>query len=174
MMYGLLAEFSGSAALLRAVRTAREKGFCCVDAHTPFPIEGMEEAIGFSETRLPLIVGLAGTLTLIGVTWGLWYVDTRFLPIYIGGRPLASWPAYAIPGFEATVLIAAIAAVVVMLWMNRLPKLHHPLFAVERFARATQDRFFLLIRADDPLFEAEATRSFLANLGAEAVEEVGA
>lgn len=171
-LYGLLAEFERSDALLAAVRRTREQGYRHIDAHTPFPLEDMEEALGFSETRLPWIVGIAGAVGLAVAVWGMWYVDVDFLLIRIGGRPFASWPAYVVPAFEVTVLAAAIAAVIAMLVMNRLPRLNHPLFNVPRFTRASQNGFFLLVRSDDPRFEPTVTGRFLSSLGAIAVEEV--
>ncbi len=171
-LYGLLAEFDKSETLLAAVRRTRDEGYRCIDAHTPFPLEEMEEALGFSETRLGWIVSIAGAAGLAIAIWGMWYVDVDFLLIRIGGRPFASWPAYVVPGFEVTVLVAAIVAVVAMLVMNRLPRLNHPLFNVPRFARASQNRFFLLVRSDDPRFEPTVIVPFLSSLGAIAVEEV--
>lgn len=162
--YGLLAEFADVDALLRAAESARAAGYRRLDAYTPFPVEGLSEALGMRHTRLPWIVlggGVVGALAGYGLQY---WVSAIEYPLNVGGRPLHSWPAFIPVTFELTILVAALAAVLGMLALNGLPMPHHPLFGVEAFSLASRDRFFLCIEARDPRFDAERTRSFLESL----------
>jgi hypothetical protein len=111
---------------------------------------------------------------LVGGTGGYflqWYA-TRDFPLNVGGRPVHSWPAFVPATFELTVLTASIVGVLALLWLAGLPRLHHPIFAATGIERATQDRFFLCVCADDPLFGARDLATLLTRAGAEFVEEV--
>ncbi|HWP65865.1 MAG TPA: DUF3341 domain-containing protein [Candidatus Limnocylindria bacterium] len=173
-LYGLLAEFDDPTALVQAVRATRAAGYRKVDAFTPFPIEEVIEALEIHEKRLPMLVLLGGILGgLAGYALCYWTSVIDY-PINVGGRPLHSWPAFIPPTFETTVLGASFAAVLGMLVLNGLPRPHHPLFAVPRFALSTNDRFFLCIRSTDPLFDRDDTRRFLERLVPRQVSEVDA
>ena len=140
--YGVMGEFETPEQLLAAARKAREAGYKHIDAYTPFPIEGLSQAIGFRWTAVPLITllgGLGGGLTGFGLQY---WVAAITYPQNIGGRPFNSWPAFIPVTFELTVLGASICAVVGMLALNKLPQPYHPVFSVDRFARASTDRFF--------------------------------
>jgi hypothetical protein len=171
-LYGLVAEYTSAEALVNASRSAREAGYHRMDAYSPFPVEGLIEAMGKRSTRLPFIVLLGGLLGGLGGYLLQYYTSVHAYPLNVGGRPLHSWPAFIPVTFECTVLGAALAAVIGMLTLNGLPMPYHPLFHVERFARASRDRFFLCIEAADPLFNLEATRDFLKSTGAREVTEV--
>jgi hypothetical protein len=161
-VYGLMAEFGGPEELLEATRGAYERGYRMMEAYTPFPVEGLAEALGFTRNRVPAVVFTGG---LVGGFLGFfmqWYSAVMDYPINVGGRPLNSWPAFIPITFEMTVLGAALAAVVGMLLMNGLPRPYHPVFNVPDFALASNDRFFLSIQARDPLFEPEATFRMLS------------
>jgi hypothetical protein len=171
-LYGLLAEFDDPTALVQAIRATRSAGYRKIDAFTPFPIEAVIEALDVHEWRLPLLVLLGGVLGgLFGYGLAYWTAAIDY-PINVGGRPLNSWPSFIPITFETTVLGASLSAVLSMLVLNGLPMPHHPLFAVPRFALSTKDRFFLLIRASDPLFERDATRRLLERLVPRQVSEV--
>jgi len=171
--YGLLAEFRSPQALLDAVLRAKERGYRAMDAFTPYPVEAVSEEIeNHRRSKVPLLVllgGLAGAVAGFGLQYWTSAID---YPINVGGRPLNSWPAFVPVTFELTILFAAFAAVFGMFILNRLPEPYHPVFNVEGFERALQDRCFLLIESKDPEFELDETRSFLRELGPEEVHEV--
>jgi hypothetical protein len=171
-LYGLLAEFDDPTALVSAARRTHDAGYRRVEAYTPFPVEELTEALHLRPTRLPWVVLIGGLVGCVGAYFMQDYASAVDYPINIGGRPLHSWPAFVPITFELTVLVAALAAVLGMLALNRLPMPHHPLFHVPEFARATRDRFFLCIEATDPRFDETATRQFLVGLQARNVWDV--
>ncbi len=171
-IYGLLAEFDNPTALVSAARRAFEAGYRNMGAYTPFPVEGLAEALGYHKTRLPMVVLIGGLVGCVGGFFMQWYASVIGYPLNIAGRPLNSWPAFIPITFELTVLCAALAAVLGMLAMNGLPQPYHSLFHHPRFAQATRDRFFLSVQAVDPLFDLQATKQFLVELGPKDVAEV--
>jgi len=171
-IYGLMAEFDSPDDLLAAAKRAHTEGYRRMDAYSPFPVEGLAEAIEVRHTRLPLLVLIAGILgALVGFV-SQYYVTVFDYPINVGGRPLNSWPAYIPITFEVTILFAALTAVFGMIAMNGLPMPYHPVFNVPAFGGASRDRFFLCIEAADPRFDREGTRRFLEGLQAREVSEV--
>lgn len=171
-LYALLAEFDEGDDLVASVERARDAGYTEIDAYAPFPIPGLTRALGFRSTGLPLLVlsgGIAGAVGGFGLQYWVSVVD---YPLNVGGRPLNSWPAFLPVTFEFAILIAAFAAVLGMLALNGLPQPWHPLFGVEQFRRATQDRFFLVIKATDPMFHRQTTGDFLKQLPVAGVCEV--
>ena len=171
-LFGVMGEFSTPEDLLTATKRAREVGYKHVEAYTPFPVEGLSEAVGFRWTAVPLLTlmgGVGGGLTGFGLQY---WVAAITYPINIGGRPLNSWPAFIPVTFELTVLGASIFAVFGMLALNKLPQPYHPVFNVARFAQASTDKFFLCIEARDPKFDLVETSKFLQSLHAQHVNEV--
>lgn len=171
-IYGLMAEFDNPAALVAASRRAREEGYRQMDAYTPFPVEGLAEAVGFRHTRLPLVVLIGGMVGCIGGFLLQYYTSVIDFPLNVGGRPFNSWPSFIPVTFEMTILAAALSVVLGMLALNGLPMPYHPVFNVDRFALATRDRFFLCIEATDPKFDREGTTRFLEGLKPRGVYEV--
>lgn len=173
-LYGVLAEFANAEQLLAAVARARTESLHAVfEAYSPLPVEGLAEALGPRKAdRIPFwmllgaIAGGAGTFALE------WYAAVWNYPINVGGRPTGSWQAFLPPAIEMAVLGAAIFGVLAMLIGNGLPRWHHPLFAVESFGRASNDRFFLVVRAVDPDFDAQRARAFLQTLAPLTIQEV--
>jgi hypothetical protein len=170
--YGVLAEFRTSDELLHATRRAWEKGYRRMDAYSPFPVEGLAEALGFHRTAVPAVVFLGGVFgAVLGYAMQVW-MNVVDYPLNVGGRPLNSIPAWIIIMFELTILLGASFAVLGMLALNRLPEPYHPVFNVPAFARASSDRFFLSIEASDPLAASENPRAFLEALRPEGVWDV--
>jgi hypothetical protein len=170
--YGLLAEFDTASALLEAARQAHARGYSEMDAYSPFPVEGLAEALGSRGTSIPLITlsgGIVGALSGYALQY---YVHVIALPINVGGRPLNSWPAFVPVTFEMAVLFAALFTLVALLIANRLPEPYHPVFNVNAFARASRDRFFLCVESRDPLFDRDVTSDLLLSLGAREVAYV--
>ena len=171
-IYGLMAEFDTPEALLRAARSAFEQGYRQMDAYTPFPVEGLAEAIGFYRSRMALIVLIGGIIGCVGGFYLQYWVHVIDYPLIIGGRPYNSWPAFIPVTFELTILIAALSAFFGVLALNGLPMPYHPVFNVEQFELASRNRFFLCIEAADPKFELESTRKFLEGLEPRSVHDV--
>jgi hypothetical protein len=172
MTWGLLVEFEDPHALIAASEKVRDAGYRRWDTHTPFPVHGLNDAMGLKLTKLPLLT-LAGGLT--GVTGAMlmqWWMNAESYPLIISGKPLFSIPANIPVAFEATILLAAIATFIGMLVLNNLPMHHHPLLTLDRFKRATSDRFYLSIEASDPRFDLEQTRALAESLGGIHVEVV--
>lgn len=170
--YGILAEFDDPQTLIEAAKRTRDEGYSHIDAFTPFPVEGLHNAIGFHSTRLPLIV-LAGGLIGFVAGFGMqWFAQVIHYPLNIGGRPLNAWPAYIPIAFEVTILFASFAAIFGMLALNGLPEPYHPVFNTSRFVFATRDQFFLCIEASDPKFRPDDTRKFLQTLNPLEVSDV--
>ncbi len=171
-LYGLAAEFETTDAVMAAAHQARRAGYRELDAYTPFPVHGLDEAVGRPPNLLPKLVfggGVFGAIAGFGMQY---FASVIHYPMNIGGRPLNSWPAFIPITFECTILFAALTAVFGMLTLNGLPRPYHPLFNVEAFKRASQDRFFLCIKARDKQFDLPRTQKFLAQTGALAVHEV--
>src|ERR687891_2082059 len=171
-LYGLMAEFDAPEALLEAARRSFADGYRRMDAYTPFPVDGLAEAIGFHKTRIPLIVLIGAVVGCIGGFYLQYWASVINYPLNIGGRPLNSRPAFIPVTFEVTILVAALSAVLGLLALNGLPMPYHPVFNVERFQLATRNRFFLCIEAIDPKFDHEATLRFLESVGPQGVYDV--
>jgi len=170
--YGLLAEYDSASALYAACEGVRDAGYSKWDAHTPFPVHGLERAMGLKPSPVPWIV-LGAALTGSSLAFLLqWWVSVKASPLIIAGKPLNSWPAFIPVTFELGVLLGSFGAVFGMLAINQLPQLYHSLFRSERFERVTDDRFFISIEADDPRYEHDRTVALLEKLGAKHVELV--
>ena len=171
-LHGLMAEFETPTALVAAATKARLAGYRKMDAYSPIPIEALDEALDLKRTRLPMLVflgGVAGCLAGFGLEY--WASAIEY-PMNIGGRPFNSWPQFIPVTFETTVMGAALTCFFGMWALNGLPKPYHPVFNVPAFARASTDRFFLCIEAEDPKFDREATWQFLEGLHPVGVSEV--
>ena len=171
-VYGLMAEFEDPNQLVAAAHRAREAGYRRMDAYSPLPIEELHEAIGFHDTKLPMIVLIGGLVGCLAGYLLQYWVSTMAYPINVGGKPLNSWPAFIPVTFECTILGAALSAVLGMLGLNGLPQPYHPVFNAPNFALATRDRFFLVIEANDPQFNHADVIDFMKTLNAQDVLDV--
>jgi hypothetical protein len=158
--------------VVAAARRTYESGYRRINAYSPYPIEELSEAIGYHRNYVPLTVFICGLLGAVGGFGLLAWTSAIDYPLNVGGRPLVSVPAFIPITFECTILLASFGAFLGMLMMNRLPQPYHPVFNVPSFSHASKDRFFLCVKADDPKFNVEATRAFLADLGAKEVSDV--
>jgi len=168
-IHGLMAEFDKPEALVEMARQARAEGFTKVEAFTPMPIHALDEAMGLKNNVafIVLMGGLAGMLTGIALEY---WVSVLEYPTNVGGRPWFSWPAFIVPMYETTILFASLSAVLALFVLSGLPQPYHPVFNVPRFTEATRSRFFFLIEAVDPKFD--AARAFMARSKPLAIEEV--
>ena len=168
----MAAEFARADELVRAARAAREQGYRKLDAFSPFPIESLPGALGFSGRGLAAAVLAGGILGGAGGFFMLTYSAVVSYPYNVGGRPFFSWPAFIPVTFELTILGAALTAFFGLWAANGLPRPYHPLFNVPEFSRASNDRFFLWIESDDPKYDPQATREFLRTLEPQGVYDV--
>jgi len=174
--YGLLAEFPGPEALLVACNKIREEGFKRWDVHVPFPLHGLESAMGVRRSWVSafvLVMGLSGAVLGMLMQW--WVAQVAY-PLVISGKPasIMSWPAFIPVTFECGVLGGAAGAILGFLLMSRMPRHHHPLFNSELMAKATDDGFLVSIEAEDSRYDEELTPAFLKEIGASRVETVAA
>ncbi len=160
-VYGLIAEFDGPDRLVEVTQEAFDRGFRLMEAYTPFPVEGLDFALGYYRNKVPATVLAGGLLGgLSGFALQCWSA-MAYYPHDIAGKPLYSWPAFIPITFEMTILGGAFAAVFGMLYYNGLPSLYHPVFNVPEFVAASDDRFFLCIQSRDPMFDPKETLGFL-------------
>jgi ActD protein len=172
--YGIMAEFRTPETLMGAVRAAKHAGYTRLDAFSPFPLPELARELGIRTSAIPWIALIAG---LVGA--GIQYASQYWMnavdyPLNVGGRPLHSWPAFIPASLIVAILWAGAATLIGLLLILRLPRLHHPVFAVPGFERASEDRFFLCIMQDDPIFDNASVREFFGVLSPLAVQEVPA
>jgi len=166
-IYGIGAEFPSATALFQAAEKVRDKGFKKWDVHSPFPIHGMDAAMGLGKSWLSAVVlcgGITGLLTAVVLEF---YPSIIEYKLVVHGKPVtwATVPAFFPIMFELTVLCSAFACVFALLVMNQLPKWYHPIFNWDRFAKVTDNGFFLVIEARDPQFSETKTRALLEEIG---------
>ena len=165
--WGIGCEFDTASDLLAAAEKIRDAGFKKWDVHTPFPVHGMDAAMGLGKSWLSAPVlggGTTGFVTAIGLT----FIPSFILyPLIVHGKPynVFTAPAFFPIMFELTVLFSAFTIVFTLLIMSQLPKWYHPVFNWEKFKRATDNGFFLIIEAGDPKFSETKTRELLESIG---------
>jgi hypothetical protein len=171
-IHGIMAEFATPADLYHAAEKIRDAGYRKWDTFSPFPVHGMEEAMGVNRTILPLIVAAAG-FTGAGLGFLMeWWMSAVDYPLVTQGKPFDSWQAFVPITFECGILFSAFAAIIGMLALNGLPRWHHPLMKKERFLSSSDDKFFVCIEAADGNFHPERTRAILEKAGATSIELV--
>jgi len=170
--YGLIAEFDTAAAILRAAEKVRDAGFRRWDVFTPFPVHGMDKAMGVKNSMVGWFSFIGGVTGYTGGMLMIWYMNAYDYAIPVGGKPMFNPFSAFPPSYELTILLGSFGALLGMLFLNRLPRLHHPLLKHQRFALATHDRFFIVIECDDPKYSETETRQLLAAAGSRQIEEV--
>lgn len=169
-VYGVLAEFPNPGVLIAAARKVESSGYRHFDTHSPFPIHGMDRAMGLGQSKVGYLTLIGGAMGLSLATWLQWWTSAVDYPLNISGKPFfAIEPSIPIM-FELTVLFSALFAVGGMLALNGLPRPYNPLFYSREFSRASDDAFFLHVAASDPQFDLEQTEQFLKEIGASMVE----
>lgn len=171
-VYGALAEFEDAHAVFAACEKVRDAQYERWDSYTPYPVHGLDKAMGLPRSKLGFMVFWFGICGAAGAMLLQWYVAAVDYPLIISAKPYFSWQAFIPVTFEVMILFSAGSAVILMLFLNRLPQWHHPLLATARFARASDDRFYIAIEAADPKFDAKRTSDFLRSIGAKHVELV--
>ncbi len=167
-----MAEFETPAAILHAAEKVREAGFRNWDVFTPFPVHGMDRAMGLQNSKVGWFSFIGGCT---GYTTGMlmiWFMNAVDYQIVIGGKPMFSPFSAFPPSYELTILFGSFGALLGMLFLNRLPRLHHPLLKNRRFALATHDRFYVVIETSDPKYSETETRRLLESLGSRHIELV--
>jgi hypothetical protein len=170
--FGLMAEFAEAEAMTGAVRAARAAGWTRMEAYSPYPVPEAAEALGVSAAPIGYIA-VAAAVTGAALSAGAaWYISVHLYPVNVGGRPPNAWPVFLPTTYLIPILWACTAALVGMLVLNGLPRLNHPAFHARGFHRASEDRFFLFLSAEDPLYASEPARRFLRELSPLRVTEV--
>jgi Ni/Fe-hydrogenase subunit HybB-like protein len=171
-IFGALASFRGPAGLLAAVRGLRDAGYRRIDAYSPFPVHGMDQAMGLGRSKVTWFTLAGGIFGLVFAYSLQWYQSVRAYPLVTGGKPLDSHEAFVPITFETLILYAAFGAIAGMMLLNGLPRLYHPVFQSRSFARATTDGFFVMVDASDPKFAPEDTPALLESMGSTGIELV--
>jgi hypothetical protein len=174
MTVAVVAAFDSVEHLFAAIARLRALGYRMLDAFTPHPIKGLEEALGWQRSRLDLLAGAAGLFGAV-FAFGLQALVVGYLyPLNVGGRPPVSIAPFIVITFETMVLFASVAGFLGLFWAARLPRLRHPLFAVDGFERVTLDRYWVGINAADAQFSPDLTERHLRELSPARIEWVGA
>ncbi len=170
--YGLIATFDTAPAIYQAAKKIRDAGYRHWDCITPFPIHGLDAAMGVQRSRVPRFSIIGG---IIGFTTGMvciWAMNAWDYPITVGGKPLFS-PMFAFPvSYELTILFTAFATIGGMFFLNRLPMHYHPVLKSDRSVTGMDDKFHIVIEARDPRFDPVRTRTLLEQAGGQAIVEL--
>lgn len=170
--YGIIAEFLTPADIMHAAEKVRDTGFRKWDVFTPFPVHGMDKAMGLKNSKVGWFSFLGGVTGFTSGMIMIWWMNAVDYAIIIGGKPMFSPFSAFPPSYELTILFGAFGALGGMLLLNRLPRLHHPLLKHRRFAYASHDRFYLVIETSDPKYSENETRRLLESLGSRHIELV--
>ena len=169
---GLLAEYDSADAIRAALRAADQVGYTQLEVFSPFPMPEIATRLGYRPLIMPAVALSAGLVGVAVQYYSQYWMNAVDYPINVGGRPLHAWPAFIPATLIVGVMWAAAASLIGMLVLNRLPRLHHPLFDTKDFERVSQDRFFLYIADSDPKFDPASTRQFLKKQKAISVQDV--
>jgi mono/diheme cytochrome c family protein len=170
--FGWIAEYGDEHQLLEAARKVRESGYTKIDAFTPYPVHGIDEALGVGPTKLPFIALVCGlTGTCLALAMEIW-TNAIDYPYIISGKPLLSIPAYIPVTFELTILLAAFSTFLGMLALNGLPRFSNPVFTSPRFRAVTDDKYFLYVDARDRYYNSQAVQELLQQTAPQSLESL--
>jgi hypothetical protein len=172
--YGLLAEFENPYDLLQAAKKMNGEGFKKYDCHSPFPIHGMDDAMGLKRSPLGYIVFVFCMGALLSGFALEWWTSTIDYPLVISGKPFFSYQAYGPVAFALMVLTGAFASLIGMLVLNKLPKFFHPLFNSTKFEKTTDNGFFISLSSEDEKFDLKESKTFLEKIGGRNIDVIGA
>ena len=170
-LYGLLAEFDTPGELVTAARKVKDAGYSEFDCFSPFPVHGIDPAMGIKRTILPLVIFGGGFSGALGGLALQWYCNAHAWTWNISGKPTWSIPANIPIAYECGILLAVLTSFFGMWAANKLPQVWHPFFRQERFGRVTDDGFFIGIQASDERFDHARTKKLLEDAGAIAIED---
>ena len=170
--YAIMAEFDTPADIMHAAEAVRDNGFRNWDVFTPFPIHGMDAAMGLKNSNVGYIAFTGGVCGYATGMLMIWWCNAIDYPIMIGGKPMFSPLGAFPPSYELTILFTAFGALFGMLFLNKLPRWHHPLLKTPRFALATHDKYFVVIQTNDPKYSETETRKLLESVGGKQIQMV--
>jgi hypothetical protein len=170
--YGIVAEFENPADTMHAAEKVRDGGFRKWDVFTPFPVHGMDKAMGIKNSKVGWFSFIGGVTGYTSGMLMIWWMNAVDYPIITGGKPMFSPYGAFPPSYELTILFGSFGALLGMLFLNRLPRLYHPLLKNRRFALATHDRFYVVIETADAKYSETETRKLLESLGSKHIELV--
>ena len=170
--YGMIAEFRKAADILHAAQKVRDAGYRKWDVFTPFPVHGMDKAMGLKNSKVGWFAFLGGVTGYTSGMLMIWWMNAYDYPIVVGGKPMFSPHGAFPPSYELTILLGAFGSLFGMLFLNRLPRLYNPLLKNKRFSLVTHDRYFLVVEVDDPKYSEVETRKLLEEAGSTHIEIV--
>lgn len=171
-LHGVVAVFETSGEILHAAEKVRDAGFKRWDVVTPFPIHGMDGAMGMGRSRVPIFTFIGGMTGFFGGMFMIAFMNWIDYPLVVHGRPFFS-PMTSFPvSYELTILLAAFGSIIGMFIMNRLPMHYHPVLKWDKAHYGSDDKFLLIIESEDPKFDSTKTREWLAGLGSKEIEEL--
>lgn len=171
-LYGVMAEFNTPGELLAAAKKVRAAGYSRWDVFTPFPIHGIDQVMGMGNSLVGWVSLALAAGAFLNVAGMIWYCNAFDYPLIVGGKPMFSAPMTFVPSYIMLIMGGALGALVGMLALNQLPRLHHPLLNKARFAQVSRDKFILVIGAQDPQFCATGSKQLLESLGGAHVDLV--
>jgi len=170
--YGLIVEFETPADLLHTAQKVRDAGFSRWDVYSPYPIHGMDQAMGLKNSKVGWFAFIGGVAGYTAGMLMIWWMNAVDYPIIVGGKPLFSPYAAFPPSYELTILLGSFGSLLGMLFLNRLPRLYNPLLKNRRFVLASHDRFFLVVECSDPKYSEAGIRQLMEGTGSKHIEEV--
>ena len=171
-IYGLMAEFNTPGDLLRAAEKIRGAGYRKWDCFTPFPIHGIDKIMGYRNSLVGWVALAGGAFMFLNVVFLIWFTNAFDYPLIVGGKPMFSVPMTFVPAYIMMIMGGAGGALIGMVALNQLPRLHHPLLFKKRFENVSRDKFVIVIGANDQKFCATETKNLLAALGGANIEIV--